>query len=198
MSRIFDAFATTLTVFLLGALMAVFVLLTSHDLLGLVIALFEVRMVMPIQAASRYGSSAVALLIFMNNSIPPLLSFLYPFILGRITWDPPLSGERRGAFLRLFSVTVAFLLGFFGLGAGVAISFSFGEWRGVYALLGTAWLHGPLEFGSLVLCVSEPLRLVHARDASDLLSKLELDLRRLIVALIVLLLSSLIEVFATI
>jgi hypothetical protein len=106
-----------------------------------------------------------------------------------------LTEKRRTVFLGSFTVIVAFLLGFFGLGAGLAIGWFIGGTGEVLFLLATAWVHGPLEFGFILLCVAEPLRLIEAGDGSEMVLQLSGDVKLLLASLTGLLVSSVIEVF---
>ena len=95
-----------------------------------------------------------------------------------------------------FALLVAFLLGFFGLGAGLAVSWLNGGLKDVIFLLGSSWLHGPLEFFFILVCATEPMKLAEAANVSELIKTLKKDTRLLLICLIGLFVASLIEVFA--
>jgi hypothetical protein len=192
------AFGFALAVFLLGGLIGAVAVISLPFLQQIGSELLQMRMISPIMAASRFGSIAVFLLIFANNSIPVLLSFIYPFIIRTVKWTPPMSRQRDFLFMSLYTVITAFLIGFSALGATLAIAWTMGGLRSVYYLLSSALVHGPLEFALVLISVAEPLRLALTSVRSDAgaLSDLRSDLKLLRVCLLGLLLSAAIEVFA--
>jgi len=112
-----------------------------------------------VQRAMTLGGFAVVVLIFANNVVPVLLSFLYPILLAGIPWTPPLTRSRRGLLLTGYSLLAAYLVGFFDLGASLgSILFERGE-SVVTSLLRHSCLHGLIEFTLILLCIAEPARL---------------------------------------
>ena len=159
------------------------------------IGLLQVRMISPTKSAGQFGYGALLLLVFLNNCIPVFLSFVYPFLIIKIDWKPPLTAERTRALLGYYTSLCALLLGFFGLGAPLSIGLVVGGVRLLLVLLKNAWLHGPLEITAVLLCVSEPLRLTKRECHIDLISCLREDLRLLVICSLILFLSAIIEVF---
>jgi len=165
-----------------------------------VLATFEARMLAPIRVVVPFGSHVVLLVIFLNNSLPAVLSFMYPLAIVKIRWTPPLTRRRTHFFLSTFTLLTAFLIGFFSLGAALAAGWVHGGRAEVFSLLSGALVHGPLEFSLVLLCVAEPLRIAPRVDdqLAQLVRQLRADSRLLPVSLLGLLLSAGIEVFARI
>jgi hypothetical protein len=135
------------------------------------------------------------LLVFANNCIPLILSFTYPFIIGKAHWTPPMTEAVRGRLLMAFSLLTAGLLGFFNLGATLTLVASLKGVGAVTGLLATSWLHAPLEFFFVLTGVAEPFRL--RRNESDkMIQSLRVDLNIFIICLIGLFASAAIEVFS--
>ena len=64
-------------------------------------------------------------------------------------------------------------------------------------LLAASWVHAPLEFLFVLICVAEPLRIVmHRAGGMGIIEILRADLGILLISLVGLLASALIEVFA--
>ena len=187
-------FASAVGSLLLGGILGTFVVIMVPPVRGPVLGLIEARLVNPIKAVSQFGNVALLLLIFMNNSIPCVLSFTYAVIIAKANWTPPLTQEKRWLLLSCFTWLCAFLIGFFGLGVALAVGWLLGGTELFMELLRGAWIHGPIEIMLVLLCVSEPLRLAR-QDRAKLASSLRGDLRLLAMCLIVLLVSAAIEVF---
>jgi hypothetical protein len=131
-------------------------------------ALLQVRVLAPLQSAMAIGGGAVVVLIFANNAVPVLLSFLCPLLLAKITWTPPLTRRRTQLLLTGYSLLAAFLLGFLDLGATLgSILFERGA-SFVSSLLSHSWLHGPIEFAFILLGISEPARIALRQTSSGL------------------------------
>jgi hypothetical protein len=193
------AFGATLVVFVLGSLAGVFVTIVSPTFRWFLLLLITSRIIAPVRATSVFGRVAVMLLIFLNNCIPVVLSFVYPLIIGKVNWTPPMTEVVRRRLLMAFSLLTAGLLGFFNLGATLTLLATLKGASAVTALLATSWLHAPLEFFFVLTCVAEPLRLalqhVHADEIDRLLGT---DVRILVICLLGLLASATIEVFAAV
>jgi hypothetical protein len=158
------------------------------------VMLLQARMLSPIRAAIKLGDFAVFLLIFLNNSIPAVLSFIYPLAISRIAWTPPLTKRRNFLFLSGYTLVAAFLIGFFSLGAPLATAWVLGGTDMFLSLISGAQVHGPLEFAFVLVCVAEPLRI--ARVTKEVAAKrLFDDWGLLAVSIVGLLVSSAIEVF---
>jgi hypothetical protein len=99
--------------------------------------------------------------------------------------------------LAAFSLLTGGLLGFFNLGATLMLV---AELRGpstVNGLLATSWVHAPLEFLFVLVCVSEPLRLAVRRvGGEEIKGFLHADANLFFISLLGLLASAAIEVFA--
>jgi hypothetical protein len=190
------AFAITVAAFALGSVtgaVAVFALPPLNTFVG---TLLTVRLLGPVREASMFGSIALALLIFGNNSITVLLSFLYPFILGKVSWTPAPSLGTMNRLLAWFSGLAGFLIGFFDLGATLGWAWEKGGGLWVYRLLARSWLHGPLEFLFVLLAVAEPLRLTKMKDRRiSLVDAVKEDWKLFCICLLGLLASAMIEVF---
>jgi hypothetical protein len=187
-------FASAVASFLLGGLLGAFLVIMLPPIRGPVVDLLRARLVNPVKAVSQFGNVALLLLIFLNNSIPCALSFIYTFIIAKADWAPPLTHEKRRLLLSCFTWLCAFLIGFFGLGVALSVGWLFGGTELLLALLASAWIHGPIEIIMVLLCVSEPLRLAR-QDQAELESSLRRDLKLLAICLIALFASAAIEVF---
>jgi len=192
------AFALAVASFLLGSLAGAFLVLTIPSIRGPLIALLQTRMVAPIGTVSRFGDAALILLVFMNNSIPAALSFVYPLMIAKIDWTPPLNTRKKRALLTSFTWLCAFLVGFFGFGVALAISWVVGGDSMLFNLLTGARVHGPLELFSVLLCVSEPMRLAEHCDGIELMTGLRRDLGLFSLCILILLLSAAIEVLTSV
>lgn len=186
------SYGVTVAFFLSGAVtgaLAVLLLPAFYETMSRIV---DVRVLAPVQAASALGRPALLALVFVNNSIPAVLSFIYPLIVVKVPWTPPLTQERRKLFIGAFTPMVGFLIGFFGLGGLLALGWLRGGTALAVRLLSGSWLHGPLEFALILLCVSEPLRLA---AEMDLLRRIRNDLRLLLACLLGLFISAAIEVY---
>ena len=159
--------------------------------------LLSVRMISPIQTASRLGGTYVWLLVVVNNSVPAILSYAYVFILVTLNWTPPLSVERKFRLLESYSYLCAFLIGFFGFGAALAMGWLIGGTHLLTGLLLGASVHAPIEISAVLLCVSEPMRLAFGlkRNGFDLGRNLRVDLRLLVVCMFLLSVAAMVEVY---
>jgi len=191
------AFGATLVAFGLGALGGAFVTALSLTFREFMLLVINLRLVAPVRAASESGEFALMLLIFLNNCIPVGLSFVYPLILGKVRWTPPMRTATRNRLLTAFSLLTGGLLGFFNLGATLML---IAELKGptlVNALLQSSWVHAPLEFLLVLACVAEPVRLtLRGEEGADVLKYLRSDAKLLVPCLVGLLASAAIEVFA--
>ena len=152
-------FAISLSTFGAGALTGFLLAVLVPAFRVAMVRMLQVRVLEPVEGALMIGGFAVVVLIFANNAVPVLLSFLYPILLARIPWTPPLPRSRRGLLLTGYSVLAAYLVGFFDLGASLgSILFERGE-SVVTSLLRHSWLHGPIEFTLILLCIAEPARI---------------------------------------
>ena len=181
-------------IFLLGSLAGSILVVTVPLVRGPLILFLQARMISPINAVSHFGKAALTLLVFVNNTIPALLSFLYPLIIANVNWTPPLTRRNKRILLGGFSGVCAFLVGFFGFGIALAIGWVVGGRFLFFNLLASATVHGPLEILFVLLCSSEPLRLAEQHDRIELMTHLRQDLKLLIFCLFGLLLSAAIEV----
>ena len=191
------AFAVSVAVFSLGVLTGALTVLVLPGFRDVALVTFEIRMLAPMRTVCEFGRMAMFLFIFLNNSIAPALSFLYPYLVAKVRWTPPLTAQREQFFMGAFTVLASFLIGFFALGAGLAVAWELKGANGLLLLLSGAWLHGPLEFLSVLLCVAEPLRLVWRNQtrAVDFASTLRRDLRLMWSSLLGLLFAAAFEVF---
>lgn len=191
------AFATTLTAFAIGSFTGALAVSTFPPMNTFVGTLLAVRLLAPVQEVSVFGSTALVLLIFANNSTTVLLSFLYPFILGKVHWTPTPSPKTTKRLLAWFTLLAGFLIGFFNLGAILMWALESGGWPRLYRLLVTSWLHGPLEFLFILLAVAEPLRLAESADGwTGLVEAVKEDWKLISICLVGLLASSVVEVLA--
>lgn len=189
------SFLVAVALFFLGSILGAFLVLISHFLQRAAIALLQARLVMPVRAVSRFGNVALLLLVFLNNCIPVLLSFAYPFIIAKVSWTPPLTLQKRRLLLSCFTLLCAFLVGFFGFGVALSIGWILGGRGLLFNLLRGGSVHGPLELAAILLCVSEPLRLTEQSNQIDLRTNLRQDFRLLSICLVMLVVSAAIEVF---
>jgi hypothetical protein len=188
------ALALTVAVFLIGAFIGAILVVLSSNIRKFAIMLFQARMLFPVQTVSHLGDIAVFLLIFVNNCVPAVFSFIYPLVIARIKWTPPLSERRNFLFLSGYSFLVAFLIGFFSLGAPLATAWALGGTQMLLSLIFGAWAHGPMEFTFVLVCAAEPLRI--ARVATEVAkSRLFHDRGLLAVSIAGLLVSGAVEVF---
>jgi hypothetical protein len=191
------AFGATLVVFVLGSFAGVLITVASLNFRTFLLLLITSRIIGPVRATSALGQVALMLLVFSNNCIPVVLSFAYPLIIGKAHWTPPMSEATRSRLLTAFSLLTAGLLGFFNLGATLALLASMKGLNAVTGLLATSWLHAPLEFFFVLACVAEPLRLAMRRAHRDeIVQFLRADLELILICLVGLLASAAIEVFA--
>jgi hypothetical protein len=189
------AFALAVAVFLVGAFIGAISIILSSNFRALANVLFEARMLSPIRTASRLGDIAVFLVIFLNNSVPAVLSFVYPLAVDKIRWTPPLSIRRRFLFLSAYTVISAFLSGFFSLGAALASAWVLGGTNLFLSLISGARIHGPLEFAFVLVCIAEPLRVSWVTKKGAAPRKLVDDRVLLPFSITGLLVSAAIEVF---
>ena len=158
-------FAISLSAFGAGALTGFLLAVLVPAFRDAMVRMLQVRVLEPVEGALVIGGFAVVILIFANNAVPVLLSFLYPILLARIPWTPPLTRSRRELLLTGYSLLAAYLVGFFDLGASLgSILFERGG-SVVTSLLRHSWLHGPIEFTLILLCIAEPARIA-ARGGS--------------------------------
>lgn len=186
------AFSITLLMFLTGALAGLALVYPNRLIQQSIVKLLQYRVIGPVKTASSVGSFAVFLLILINNTFPALLSFLYPVLLGKIHWTPPMTENRLKWLLTSFSALSGFVIGFFDLGATLAVAYTIGGQALLNRLIASSWLHGPLEFLFVLLAVSEPLRLVGRKNILNAVRK---DWRLLLTCAMGLFVSALIEVY---
>jgi hypothetical protein len=191
------AFGATLVAFGLGSLAGAALTAYSFTFRDFLVLLINSRVIAPVRAATAIGGTATMLLIFLNNCVPVTLSFVYPLLLGRVRWTPPIRKATLIRLLTAFSLLTGGLLGFFNLGATLTLV---AELRGpsmVNGLLATSWVHAPLEFLFVLVCVSEPLRLALRRiGRNEIIRFLRVDANVFFLSLLGLLASAAIEVFA--
>jgi hypothetical protein len=196
MKYIDRALVLAVAVFFAGALIGAFSIATLPIVRQLSFMLLQSRMVSPMRSVSRLGDFAVLLVIFINNSIPVILSFIYPITIAKIKWTPPLTARRRFMLLAGYTFVAAFLVGFFSLGAPLGLAWVFGGFPLFASLLLGAQLHGPIEFGLVLVCVAEPLRIAQSNERMEIMKKLSEDWSLVLISIAGLLLSAAIEVFA--
>lgn len=189
------AFALAIAIFFAGAFVGATLVIISPYFRTGIITLLQARLVSPIRTATRFGDIGVFLVIFLNNSVPVVLSFLYPFIIAKITWTPSLTRQRRFMLLSCYTFIAAFLTGFFSLGTPLAATWVLGGANSLISTISGARIHGPLEFGFVLLCISEPLRISMSTTERETLRSLGDDRRLLFVSVAGLLISGAIEVF---
>jgi hypothetical protein len=187
-----------IVLFLLGSLAGAVSVLLLPFIRELVVGLLRTRMILPVEAVSRRGGIALFLLVFSNNSIPVVLSFVYSFLIVKLNWTPPLTVQKRVRLLEFFTFLCAFLLGFFGFGSALSLGWLLGGEELVFNLLREASVHGPLEIAAVLLCVSEPMRLSlgEKRRSADPATSLRGDFGLLVICLMVLAIAAILEVFA--
>jgi hypothetical protein len=191
------AFGATLVAFVLGSIGGALLTALSSTFREFLLLLITSRIINPVRATSTFGQAAVMLLIFLNNSIPVILSFAYPFIIGKVNWTPPMTSTARRRLLSAFSFLTAGLLGFFNLGATLTLLATLRGIGAVTALLARSWLHAPLEFFFVLTCLAEPLRLTFREvDMEEVMRQLRTDANLLFICLVGLLASAAIEVLA--
>ncbi|MGA2791030.1 MAG: hypothetical protein ABSF00_09705 [Candidatus Bathyarchaeia archaeon] len=191
------AFGGTLAALILGSLAGSLLTALLAPFRSFMAFLLNTRAIIPVRAASAVGDVAVTLLIFANNCVPVVLSFLYPLIIAKVRWTPPLRDQARNQLLTTFSLLTGGLVGFFNLGATLMLASELGGLTLLIRLLETSWLHGPLEFFFVLVCVAEPSRIVGRRSESDgIVGSMRADMILLLISLIGLLVSASIEVFA--
>jgi hypothetical protein len=191
------AFGATAASFAFGSLAGALLIASSLTFRDEMLLLFNARALGPVRGASTLGGVAVLLLIFANNCIPVVLSFLYPFIIAKVRWTPPIRGPTRNLLLIAFSSLTGGLVGFFNLGATLMLVLEVGGPAMLNRLLGASWVHAPLEFLFVLLCVAEPLRIVRNRVGDDeVVGFLRADLDILFISFLGLSMSAAIEVFA--
>lgn len=191
------AFGATLVAFVIGSLAGVLLTAFSSAFRDFMAFLVNTRAIVPVRGASALGGVAVMLLVFANNCVPVALSFLYPLIIAKVRWTPPLRSSARNRLLTGFSLLTGGLIGFFNLGATLTLVSEIGGPAMLNRLLGASWLHAPLEFLFVLICVAEPLRIVVRRiGGKGIIKFLRGDLELLFISLIGLLASAAIEVFA--
>lgn len=191
------AFAATTMAFVIGSFAGA--LLTASSLVfreGMVF-LVNARAIAPVRGASAFGGVVVMLLVFANNCFPVALSFLYPLMIAKVRWTPPIRTSTRNILLTGFSLLTGGLIGFFNLGAILMLVSEIGGPAMLNRLLATSWLHAPFEFLFVLICVAEPLRIVLNRAGGNgTVRPLRGDLEILLISLVGLLASAAIEVFA--
>jgi hypothetical protein len=192
------AFAITIAIFVLGSFAGALIVILVPPIQALMLSILHVRMLAPLQTVSKFGKGATWIFIFVNNGVPLLLSYLYPFIIMKVEWTPPMSSERRGFIMGSFTALCAFLIGAFNLGAVLVVGWKIGGASLLLHLLSTSSIHGPLEFLFVLLCVAEPLRISWFSEADDLeraRARLRDDTALLFVCLVGLFVSAIVEVF---
>lgn len=189
------AFGATLLAFVFGSLAGALLIAFFATFRKFMAFLLTARAIAPLRAASTLGGIAVTLLVFLNNCVPVLLSFLYPVIIAKVRWKPPIRDRTRNVLLGTFSLLAGGLLGFFDLGATLMLASEMGGVIMVNRLLATSWVHAPLEFLFVLICVAEPLRITGRRTIGEgLVESLRGDLKLLFISLLGLLVSAVIEV----
>ena len=122
----------------MGALFGSFTVILSSSFRDIFITIIQVRMLSPIQSASRVGSIALTILVFANNSVPAVLSFLYPMIVAKVNWTPPLTKKQIRILMIGYTYLSAFLTGFFGVGATLGLAWVLGGTMAAVTILFTA------------------------------------------------------------
>jgi len=189
------AFAITVMVFLLGAFVVATLIVFSSTFREFSLTVLRTRMLSPMQTVAHLGDVAVFVAVFVNNLIPTVLSFAYPLAIAEINWTPPLSRHRLLFFLSAYTFIAAFLIGFFSLGAPLATGWVLGGTNLFLSLISGARIHGPLEFGFVLLCIAEPLRISWDPTDRGTLVKLVDDRTLLFVSIAGLFVAAAIEVF---
>lgn len=189
------AFGATLLAFALGSLVGALMIAFFPTFRTLMIFLLTVRAIGPLRAATSLGEVAVTLLVFLNNCVPVLLSFLYPGIIAKVRWVPPIRNITRNRLFAAFSLLVGGLVGFFDLGATLMLASEIGGMSLVDRLMAMSWIHAPLEFLFVLICVAEPLRIARGGTVGKrIVASLRVDLKLLCISLLGLLVSAIIEV----
>lgn len=191
------AFGTTALAFVIGSLAGAALIALSLTFREGMIFLLNARAIVPVRGATALGGVAVVLLVFVNNCVPVLLSFLYPLIIAKVRWTPPMRGSTRNLLLTGFSLLTGGLIGFFNLGATLMLVLEVGGTAMLSHLLAASWVHAPLEFLFVLICVAEPLRIVLNRIGGNrIVGFLRADLKLILISVLGLLASALIEVLA--
>jgi hypothetical protein len=188
------ALADTVAVLLIGTVIGSFAVVLFSAFRDTFSMIIQVRMLSPIQAAARAGSVALLGLVFLNNSIPVVVSFLYPLAIAKIHWTPPLTQKRSRMLMAGYTYLTGFLAGFFGVGLPLGLAWVLGGITATFSLLFLARIHAPLELFFVLVCLAEPLRLADA-TGSKIPQMLREHIALLCTALIGLLVSAGIEVF---
>jgi hypothetical protein len=188
------ALASTIAVFCLGVVIGDAAVMLVSPFQQWAETIIQVRMLTPVQTAAEMGSIPLLLLVFLNNSIPALLSFLYPWAVVRIAWTPPLSERRRRVLMAGYTYLSGILTGLFGVGVPLGLAWALRGMSGEVSLLFAARIHAPLELFFVLVCIAEPLRLAYI-DSSEVTTKLREHALLLWVSIVGLLLSAGIEVF---
>jgi hypothetical protein len=189
------ALAIAVAVFLLGTLAGYLTVMFIPAFRNTFTTLIQVRMISPIQTAARMGSIVLLFLVFLNNSIPAVLSFLYVLIVANVSWTPPLTEKRRRVLMSWYTYVTAFLTGFLGVGVTLGLAWTLEGAKALVSLMYTARIHGPLELFFVLVCIAEPLRLAKV-SGPEVSGTLRAHLTLLWVSLIGLFISAGIEVFA--
>ena len=190
------AFGATLVAFGLGSLAGALLTALSLGSREFILILVNIRIIGPVRTASGWGAIALVFLIFLNNCVPVVLSFLYALVIVKVRWTPPMSLVLRNRLLSAFSLLTAGLLGFFNLGATMMLVAEIRGSAAANVLLRTSWIHAPLEFLFVLACVAEPLRLTLRTGEGKVVKTLRSDTTLLLLCLVGLLVSAAIEVLA--
>ena len=185
------AFGLTLLSFFTGTITGFIAVYSNQSIQHRMLVLLQYRVVTPIQGAISVSPTAAFLLIAGNNTLPVLLSFIYPILLGKIRWTPPLTEKRLNMLLVSFSTLCGFMIGFFNLGGTLTVAYMLGGQTLLNRLVAASWIHAPLEFFFVLLGVAEPLRLVGRKDILNAVRK---DSAVIFICVIGLLLSAAIEI----
>lgn len=191
------AFGVTLLAFITGSLGGAALTEFSLSFRESIAFLLNTRAIVPLRAASVAGGAAVMLLVFGNNLVPAVLSFLYPLIIAKVRWTPPLQSSTKNGLLTAFSILTGGLVGFFNLGATLMLVSEIGGLALVNRLLSNSWAHAPLEFFFVLMCVAEPIRIAERSAGNEVMGSLREDLKLLFICSVGLLVSATIEVFAS-
>jgi len=187
------AVAIAVEFFAIGVVSGALVTIAIPVFREMAVALIQFRMLEPVRAASAFGSLALSLLIFLNNSVPVVLSFAYPALIAKLQWTPPLSTQRRRILLTAFTILTSFLTGFFSIGTPLTVFWLIRGSSELMTLLSHAWLHGPIEIAVILLCVSESSRLAISDSNEQVLLNLRADLKLMFASFLVLLGSAVLE-----
>ncbi len=194
LTRLIDRpFAISLSTFGVGALTGFLLAVLVPPFRGVMMGMLRVRVLEPVEGALMIGGLVVVVLIFANNAVPVLLSFVYPILLAKIHWTPPLTRGRSELLLTGYSLLAAYLLGFFDLGGTLgSVLYARGASL-VTSVLRHSWLHGPIEFTLILLCVAEPARIAARGTGSGIASFDRKDAILLVGCLLGLLVSATLE-----